>query len=182
MWPFRSRVAVKSDDPEELLRHWIIVLNGDICDELATPTIAKLLFLNYDDPKSPITLRITSLGGTVSAGMAIIDTIRTLRTSVQTEVPSYAHGIALAVFAAGEKGERVLGFQATCSMGDVRDCNKSIEDVRGVRQRMIDMFAELTGQIQEYVNQQMLLERSFNASDEISFGFADRIAVNAGEA
>lgn len=177
MWPFRGRKQTETDDPEGLLRQRIVLLNGKITDNLSITTIAQLLFLENEDPHRSITLRIGSLGGAMSAGLAVLDTIRTLKVPVHASAPTHAHSIALAILAGGKKGERSVGSKAEFSLGEVRQINpaKSNGDLDRIRGLIIEKFAELTGQIPEYVNQQMLLDRNFNSSEAIAFGLADRI-------
>jgi ATP-dependent Clp protease, protease subunit len=177
MWPFRPKKPAESDDVEQLLRQRIVLLNGTITELLAINAIAQLLFLENENPLLPITLRVNSLGGRISSGMAVIDAILSLKVPVRTSAATQAHGVALAIVAAGHKSERSLGSNAEYSFGHVRLVGhaQSNDDLCRSQKLMIETFTKLTGQILEYVNQQMLLDRIFKPSDAIAFGLADRI-------
>lgn len=153
------------------------MLIGTITDVSASNAIAQLLFLENENPHRPITLRVDSLGGAISPGMAVIDAILSLTAPVRTSAATQAHGVALAIVAAGHKSERSIGSNAECSFGDVRLVGPapSNDDLCRSQKLTIETFAKLTGQIPEYVNQQMLLDRIFKPSGAIEFGLADRI-------
>ncbi len=126
MWPFRQRQNRMVEELEELRRNRIVTLEGEITDEIATVVIAKLLFLEDDDALRPITLRIASPGGDFAAGMAVIDTMRSLKPPIRTEARTLAHGMALAILASGTKGTRVIGANAQYSLGAVTSRDESM--------------------------------------------------------
>src|SRR6059058_2508824 len=91
-----------------LLKDRIILLNGPVVDETAGTIIAQLLFLSNDDPKSDIQFYINSPGGSVSAGLGIIDTMRFLRCPVATTCIGMAASMGACLLAAGTKGKRAV--------------------------------------------------------------------------
>src|SRR3954466_1109125 len=89
-----------------LLKDRIIILGGPVTDESGNAIIAQMLFLSNDDPKSDIQFYINSPGGSVSAGMGIIDTMRFLRCDVATTCIGMAASMGACLLAAGTKGKR----------------------------------------------------------------------------
>src|SRR5438045_8682975 len=91
-----------------LLKDRIIIVGGAISDEIAKTIIAQMLFLSNDDPKTDIQLYITSPGGSVSAGLGIIDTMKFLRCDVATTCIGMAASMGACLLAAGTKGKRAV--------------------------------------------------------------------------
>src|SRR5437764_1487088 len=89
-----------------LLKDRIIILGGPVTDESANTIIAQMLFLSNDDPKSDIQFYINSPGGSVSAGLGVIDTMRFLRCDVATTCIGMARCMGACLLAAGTKGNR----------------------------------------------------------------------------
>src|SRR5919112_2454991 len=89
-----------------LLKDRIIILGGPVTDESGNAIIAQMLFLSNDDPKSDIQFYINSPGGSVSAGMGIMDTMRFLRCDVATTCIGMAASMGACLLAAGTKGKR----------------------------------------------------------------------------
>src|SRR5690242_6639381 len=98
MWFFGPRKPTSQPMPtpsvEQLLQQRVVLLRGEIDDEQATIVVAQLLYLQHQDARQPITLIISSLGGSVTAGMAIIDTIKELSPPVRTRCEGSADGMA----------------------------------------------------------------------------------------
>ncbi len=163
-------------DPELLLKERIILLDGVIDDERATDVIARMLFLQHAHPSLPITLRINSLGGSVLAGMAIIDTIKELSPPVHTQCAGEAHGIALLVLASGYKGQRLMGRHSLLSLtAPVADGVES-ENLDRTRRMLVQVLVKCCGQPPEVVNRDMLADRDFDPSAALEYGLVDRIA------
>src|ERR687894_880671 len=91
-----------------LLKDRIIILGGPVTDDLANTVIAQMLFLSNDDPKSDIQLYINSPGGSVSAGLGIIDTMKYLRCDVATTCIGMAASMGACLVASGTKGKRAV--------------------------------------------------------------------------
>src|SRR2546425_3555140 len=91
-----------------LLKDRVILLGGPVSDETANVIIAQLLFLSNDDPKSDIQVYINSPGGSVSAGLGIIDTMRYLRCDVATTCIGMAASMGACLLAAGSKNKRAV--------------------------------------------------------------------------
>lgn len=175
MWQFRKRKMADPHDPEEALQHRIVRLDGQINEATAQVAIAQLLFLQHRDARQPITLRIESPGGSVVAGMAIVDTVRDLRPAVCTRAPATAHGIALVVLASGYKGERSVGPAADLSLTPLENATGTPTDMDRVRHQVASVIAELCGQSPEGVAMHLLIGRSLTAGEAVAFGLADRV-------
>src|SRR5215212_2307286 len=91
-----------------LLKDRIIILGGAVTDETANTIIAQLLFLSNDDPKSDIQFFINSPGGSVSAGLGVIDTMKYLRCDVATTCIGMAASMGACLLAAGSRGPRAV--------------------------------------------------------------------------
>jgi ATP-dependent Clp protease protease subunit len=177
MWPFGRRRGRESTTPDALLRRRVVLLRGVITDDVATDVIARLLFLQHEDARRPISLRIHSPGGSFSAGLAITDAMRFLEPPVRTEAPAVAHGIAAVVLAAGRKGDRVVGPAAQLSLGSLTspDSATTGAELDLARQTFTDLLADLSGQLPGVVMHDLLLERAFTADEAVAYGLADRV-------
>jgi ATP-dependent Clp protease protease subunit len=177
MWPFGKRKTPDPLDPEDALRHRIVRLDGEITDATAVVAIAQLLFLQHEDDRWPVTLRVESPGGSVAAGMSVVETIRELRPPVRTRAPALAHGIAAVVLASGRKGERVVGPTTELSLTAIENVQGSPADMHRLRHQLADVIAELCGQLPELVAQHLLVGRLFTPNEAAAYGLADRIEV-----
>ncbi len=94
------------EESRRLVEDRVVHLRGEITDDLATEVIAKLLFLEAEDPLKPVALEIDSSGGSVTAGLAVYDTMQGLRCRVGTRCANQAASIAAVLLASGTDGER----------------------------------------------------------------------------
>ena len=157
----------------------VILVNGIIRDDVATDVIARMLFLQHQNAHQPLSLRIESPGGTFAAGMAIIDTVRSLAPTVRTEASVVAHGIAAVILAAGRKGERVVGRAAELSLSPVwaADVETATDELDRARTSLAGVIADLSGQSTEVVTHDLLAGRRFTADEAVAYGLADRTGV-----
>jgi ATP-dependent Clp protease protease subunit len=175
MWPFGKRKKPNPNDPEEALKHRIVRLDGEITDATAQVAVAQMLFLHHLDAQQPITLRIESPGGSVAAGMAVVDTVRELRQQVHTRTTAMAHGIALVVLASGRKGERVVGPAAELSLTPIEYSAELPADASRLRHQLAGVIAELCGQQPEVVVPYLLVGRHLTPSEVLACCLADRV-------
>jgi ATP-dependent Clp protease, protease subunit len=175
MWPFGKRKPLDPHGPEEELRHRIVRLDGEITDATAQVALAQLLFMQHEDDRQPITLRVASPGGSVAAGMAIVDTVRELRPPIRTRAPAVAHGMAAVVLASGRKGERVVGPASELSLTPIENAAGPSTDVVRLRHQLAGVVAELCGQLPELVAQDLLVGRLFTPDEAVAYGLADRV-------
>jgi ATP-dependent Clp protease protease subunit len=181
MWPFNPRQVDRqlnrNPTQEQLLRQRIVLIEGEVNDESATLVIAKLLYLQHEDARQPIKLRINSLGGGVTAGMAIVDTIKDLSPPVQTACPGQAHGMAAVILACGSRGQRSAKRGAELSLTPViaGSQSTSVANLERTRQFLARLLAERCGQSEELTTEALVSGQSFTSEEALTFGLVDRI-------
>jgi ATP-dependent Clp protease, protease subunit len=166
-----------------LLHQRIIVLGTEVDDPVANRLCAELLLLSAEDPRTDISLYINSPGGSVSAGLAIYDTMRLIPNDVSTLAMGLAGSMGQFLLCAGTRGKRyslphaqVIMHQGSAGFGgtaaDVEIYARQLERTSAMMTRLT---AELTGQPVEKVEQDSLRDRWFNAEEALEYGFIDHI-------
>jgi ATP-dependent Clp protease, protease subunit len=166
-----------------LLYQRIIFLGSEVDDKIANRLCAQLLLLSAEDPRSDISLYINSPGGSVSAGLAIYDTMRLIPNDVSTLALGLAGSMAQFLLCAGTAGKRfslphaqVLMHQGSAGFGGTA---ADIEIYAGQLERtgatMIRLIAEHTGQPVERIEQDSLRDRWFSAAEARDYGLVDHI-------
>src|ERR1035437_1661374 len=137
-----------------LLKENIIFLAGPIDDAVASTVIAQFLFLQSQDPKKDISLYVNSGGGSVTAGMAIIDTMNNLKNDISTVCVGIAASMAAVILSSGKKGKRLIMKNAEVMMhqplggaeGQATDIAISAKRILRMKYNLNKMLAENTGQ------------------------------------
>ncbi|MGP4020828.1 ClpP family protease [Saccharopolyspora sp. 5N708] len=160
-------------DRDELMRHRIIVLDQDIDDAVANRLVSQLLLLNADDPATDIIFLIDSPGGSVTAGLAITDTMALVSCDVATYAMGLVAGMGQFILSAGTKAKRYALPQARIVMRPTSGAG----DVTGVRQELARMIAEHTGQTVQRILDDQLSGRSLNAEEAREYGLVDHIVT-----
>jgi ATP-dependent Clp protease, protease subunit len=166
-----------------LLYQRIIVLGTEVDDRVANRLCAQLLLLSAEDPRSDISLYINSPGGSVSAGLAIYDTMRLIPNDVSTLALGLAGSMAQFLLCAGTRGKRfslphaqVLMHQGSAGFGgtaaDVEIYAAQLERTSAVMTRLI---AEHTGQQPDRIEQDSRRDRWFSAAEALEYGMIDHI-------
>jgi ATP-dependent Clp protease protease subunit len=166
-----------------LLYQRIIVLGTEVDDRVANRLCAQLLLLSAEDPRSDISLYINSPGGSVSAGLAIYDTMRLIPNDVSTLAMGLAGSMAQFLLCAGTRGKRfslphaqVLMHQGSAGFGgtaaDVEIYSAQLERVSALMTRLT---AEHTGQPADRVEQDSRRDRWFSAEEALEYGMIDHI-------
>jgi len=174
-----------------LLKDRIIFLSGPIDDDTANLVIAQMLFLSNEDTKSDIHLYINSPGGSITAGLAIYDTMQFLRCDVATYCVGQAASMA-AVLMAGGKAEkrfllannRVLLHQPLISgqlIGPATDLDIEAQEILRLRTRLYEILSKHTGQSTEKVEKDCDRNLWLDATEAIEYGLADRVLQKAPE-
>jgi len=166
-----------------LLKDRIVFLGGAIDDRLANLAIAQLLFLASEDEKAPITLYINSPGGSVIAGLAILDTMRYIKPAVSTIVVGMAASMAAVLLAAGEKGKRLALPNAEVMIhqpwggvdGQASDIKIHADHILGTRARLNSILAEVTGQLLKKIEKETDRDNFFSAEAAVKFGLVDKV-------
>ena len=168
-----------------LLRDRIIFLGGTIHDETANIVVAQLLFLANDDPKVDINLYINSPGGTVTAGLAIIDTMRFIPSNVATYIIGQAASMGSLVACSGTKGKRYTLPNAKNLMhqpllsgvleGQATDLEIEAREMLRLRGVLYNLYAEFTGQTPEKIAQDSERNKWLDATEMVEYGLADTV-------
>ena len=166
-----------------LLYERIIVLGSEVDDRVANRLCAQLLLLSAEDRRSDISLYINSPGGSVSAGLAIYDTMRLIPNDVRTLAMGLAGSMGQFLLCAGAAGKRfslphaqVLMHQGSAGFGGTAaDIEIYAEQLGRTGATMIRLIAEHTGQPVERVEQDSLRDRWFSAAEARDYGIVDHI-------
>ncbi|MBN2312404.1 MAG: ATP-dependent Clp protease proteolytic subunit [Sedimentisphaerales bacterium] len=174
-----------------LLKDRIIFLGGPIGDEAANLIIAQMLFLSNEDTKTDIHVYINSPGGSITAGLAIYDTMQFLRCDVATYCVGQAASMAAVLLAGGKAGKRfllannrVLLHQPLLSgqlIGPATDLDIEAQEILRLRARLYEILANHTGQTTEKVEKDCDRNLWLDAGEAIEYGLADRILQKAPE-
>ncbi|MDO8303967.1 MAG: ATP-dependent Clp protease proteolytic subunit [Sedimentisphaerales bacterium] len=174
-----------------LLKDRIIFLGGPVDDDSANLVIAQLLFLSNEDSKTDIHFYINSPGGSVTAGMAIYDTMRYLRCDVATYCVGQAASMGAILFAGGAAGKRfllnnsrILLHQPLISgvmTGPATDLEIEAREMLRIRERLYEILAQHTGQPVEKIEKDCDRNLWLTAEESIQYGLADKILQKAPE-
>ena len=169
-----------------LLKENIIFLGGPIEDTVANIVIAQLLFLQSENPKKDISIYINSPGGSVTAGMAILDTMVHVKNNISTVCVGMAASMAAIILATGEKGKRFALPNAEIMIhqphggaeGQASDIEITARQILKLRGRLNDILAKSTGQTLSKIEKDV--ERDFwMSSDEAQkYGVIDKVLRN----
>ena len=173
-----------------LLKERVIFLVGPIGDGMANLIVAQLLFLESENPDKDIHLYINSPGGSVSAGMAVYDTMQFIKPDVSTLCTGLAASMGSFLLAAGAKGRRYClpnsrvmihqpsgGFQ-----GQASDIEIHAKEVLYLKRRLNEMLARHTGQPIEQIERDSDRDRFMGAEEAVKYGLIDRVLTNRTEA
>ncbi len=172
-----------------LLRERIIFLGSVVEDANANAICAQLLLLAADDPTKDIWLYINSPGGSVSAGMAIYDTMQFVKNDVATVAMGLAASMGQFLLCAGAAGKRYATPHARVMMhqpsgglgGTASDIRIQAEQMLYTKQKMAELIAQHTGQSVEQVERDWDRDRWFTADDARDYGMIDQVAASAGQ-
>lgn len=181
--PFGERAF---DIYSRLLKERIIFLSGPIEDHTANLTIAQLLFLASEDPKKDIQLYINSPGGSVTAGLAILDTMNFVKPDVATVCVGMAASAAAVILAAGQKGKRFALPNAEVmihqpwggAQGQATDIEITAKHIIATRERLNKILSKATGQPLEKIEKDVDRDYFMMAEDAKKYGIIDDIFVN----
>ncbi|MFI5380842.1 MAG: ATP-dependent Clp protease proteolytic subunit [Tepidisphaerales bacterium] len=175
-----------------LLKDRIIMLSGPVVDETAAIIVAQMLFLSNEDPKADIQFYINSPGGSVSAGMGIMDTMRFIRCEVATTCIGMAASMGACLLAAGTKGKRnvlpnsqVMLHQPLLGgvlQGSATDLGIEAKHMIRLRERLYRMMAGFCGKTYEDIHRDFDRNKWLFAEEAVQYGCADKIIERVPEA
>jgi ATP-dependent Clp protease, protease subunit len=166
-----------------LLRERIVFLVGPVNDQTANLVVAQMLFLESENPDKDIYLYINSPGGSVSAGMAIYDTMNFIKPSVSTMCTGMAASMGAFLLAAGEKGKRfalpnskIMIHQPLGGMqGQATDIEIHAKDILKTKAKLNQILAERTGQPLEKVERDTDRDYFLEAEEARAYGLVDQV-------
>ncbi len=166
-----------------LLKDRIVFLGGEIDDDTANLVVAQLLFLEMENPDSDISLYINSPGGSVTAGMAIFDTMNYIKPDVRTVCVGMAASMGAFLMMAGKKGKRLALPNSEImihqplggAQGQATDVAIRAEWLMKTKEKMTRMMSEMTGQDIERVKQDVERDYFMSAEEALQYGIIDEI-------
>ena len=171
-----------------LLKERIIWLGSEVRDSNANRICSQMLLLSAEDPEADIYLYINSPGGSVTAGMAIYDTMQLIPNDVVTVVTGMAASMGQFLLTAGTKGKRFATPNARILMhqpsggigGTASDIRTQAELILDMKKRLSQITADRTGQSLETILKDNDRDNWFTAEEGLEYGFFDHIATSAG--
>ena len=180
-----GRTERSFDIYSRLLRDRVIFLRGPVTDDSANVIVAQLLYLSNDNPTADISFYINSPGGSVSAGMAIMDTMNFIRCEVATYCVGLAASMGAILLSSGQKGKRyclpnsrVLIHQPLISgtiTGPATDLDIEAREIIRLRQRLYEILADNTDQSVEQVERDCDRNKWLDAEEAVKYGCIDKI-------
>jgi len=168
-----------------LLKDRIVFLTGPVMDDSANLIVAQLLFLANEDPKSDIHLYINSPGGSVTSGMAMVDTMRYVQPDICTYIIGQAASMGSILACAGTKGKRYslknsrnLMHQPLISgvmEGQATDLEIEAKEMLRLRDRIYDIYSETTGQTVEKITDDCDRNKWLDESEMLEYGLIDHV-------
>ncbi len=179
----------RSDVFNRLLKNRVVMLGSDVNDDIANQVCAQLLYLEGEDPNADIWLYINSPGGSVTAGMAIYDTMQFVGCDVATVCLGLAASMGQFLLTSGAAGKRYTLPNARIMMhqplaglrGQATDIAIQAEQLRYIKRRMAEMIAEHSGQPLEKIQEDSERDRWFTAEQAKEYGLVDSVILRRGE-
>ena len=171
-----------------LLKDRIIFLGGAVGDEVANLIVAQLLFLANEDEKSDIHLYVNSPGGSVSAGLGIIDTLKFIKPDVCTYIIGQAASMGSIIAACGTKGKRFALPNARNLMhqpliggvmeGQATDLEIEAREMLRIRERLYQIYAEATGQSHARIAEDCDRNKWLDEKEMLEYGLIDKVLTS----
>ncbi|MES2023954.1 MAG: ATP-dependent Clp endopeptidase proteolytic subunit ClpP [Pseudomonadota bacterium] len=166
-----------------LLKERIIFLVGPVNDQSANLVVAQLLFLESENPDKDISLYINSPGGSVSAGMAIYDTMQFIKPNVSTLCTGLAASMGAFLLAAGEKGKRfslpnsriMIHQPLGGAQGQASDIEIQAREILYLRERLNGILAERTGKTIDEISKDTDRDNFMSADAAVEYGMIDKV-------
>ncbi len=166
-----------------LLRERVIFLTGQVEDNMANLIVAQLLFLEAENPEKDIHLYINSPGGSVSAGLAVFDTMNFIKPEVSTICMGGAYSMGSFLLAAGQKGKRyalansrvMIHQPSGGTQGQATDIEINAREILKIRERLNRILAERTGQPLEKIERDVERDYWLDAAEAKEYGLVDAV-------
>ena len=169
-----------------LLKDRIIFLGGEVTDDEANLIVAQMLFLEADDPDKDISLYINSPGGSITAGMAIYDTMQYIRCDVSTICIGMAASMGAFLLAGGTKGKRLALPNAEImihqpsggAQGQATEIEIAAEHILRTKKKLNTILSENTGQPYEPIVKDTERDNWLTAQEALEYGLIDKVMTN----
>jgi len=168
-----------------LLNDRIIFLGGGVSDTMANLVVAQLLFLANEDPKAEISMYVNSPGGSVSAGLGIVDTMRFVPCPVATYIIGQAASMGSVIACSGTKGRRFALPHAENLMhqpliggvieGQATDLEIHAKHILRLRDKLYALYSDNTGQTRETIHNDCDRDKWLNAQEMLEYGLIDKV-------
>ena len=184
-----SAMDPRADVFNRLLKNRVVMLGTDVNDDIANQICAQLLYLEGEDPHADIWLYINSPGGSVTAGMAIYDTMQFVSCDVATVCMGLAASMGQFLLTAGAPGKRYTLPNARIMMhqplaglrGQASDIAIHAKEIVRMRQRLNEIYSRETGQPVERITRDTERDYWMSAQEAVEYGLVGRIISNAAE-
>ena len=185
-----SRGERSYDIYSRLLRDRVILLEGEVHDQMANLIVAQLLFLESENPDKDISLYINSPGGSVTAGMAIYDTMQFIKPDVTTIVMGQACSMGSLLAQAGAKDKRMILPNARHMIhqpsggarGQATDMEIQVKEILAMKKSLTQIYVDHNSAGKSFQDLAKDMERDYfmSAQEAVDYGLADKVLVNRG--
>lgn len=178
-----SRGERSYDIYSRLLKERIIFLSGQVHDGVSTLIVAQLLFLEAENPKKEISFYINSPGGSVTAGLAMYDTMRYIRPAISTMCIGLAASMGSLLLTAGQKdmrfslpNSRIMVHQPSAGFqGQASDIERHAKDILETKRRLNEIYVEHTGRDYETIERTLDRDHFMTPDEAVDFGLIDKV-------
>ncbi|HEY9493926.1 MAG TPA: ATP-dependent Clp protease proteolytic subunit [Intrasporangium sp.] len=182
----RAPVMLDEQLAMQLLAERIIVLGAEVDDPIANRITAQLLLLSARDPRADISLYINSPGGSVTAGLAIYDTMRVVPNDVSTLAVGFAASMGQFLLGAGTPGKRfalpnarIMMHQPSAGIqGTAADVEVQANNLKTMKRRVNELQSQHTGQTVEQITADSERDRWFSADEAMAYGIVDHVVAS----
>ena len=172
-----------------LLKDRIIFLGQQVNDDISNSLVAQMLFLQSEDPKADIHLYINSPGGSITAGLAIYDTMQFVSCDVATYCIGQAASMGAVLLTAGAKGKRyslpnsrIMIHQPLAGMqGSAQEIEIHVEELRRVKRKMNEIMIKHTGHSLEKIEDDTDRDRFMSADESVEYNLIDKVVASVSE-
>lgn len=181
-----SRGERSYDIYSRLLKDRVILLEGEVHDQMANLIVAQLLYLESEDPDSDISMYINSPGGSVTAGLAILDTMQFIKPDITTIIMGHACSMGSLLASSGTKGKRMMLPRSrhmihqvsSGTRGTAIDMKIALEETLRLNKTLTEIYVENTGKPYEQLEKDMSRDYYMDASESVAYGLADKILTS----
>jgi ATP-dependent Clp protease protease subunit len=169
-----------------LLKDRVIMLHTDVNEQSASVIVAQLLFLEAENPEKDINFYINSPGGSVIAGLSILDTMNFIKSDISTIVMGQAASMGSLLASSGTKGKRFMLPSArhmihqvsSGTRGTAIDMKIALEETLALNKYLTEIYVKNTGQTFERLEQDMSRDKFMSAADSVAYGLADKVITD----